>query len=59
MRILVVDRAWVEWIINLSLCEYGAPRMRGLFFCGDFDRRSRAGAGRRRCCLVGSKVLKT
>ncbi len=32
MRILVVRRAWVEWIINLSLCEDGGPADAGPFF---------------------------
>ena len=32
MRILVVHRAWVEWIINDLFSDSGAPRMRGLFF---------------------------
>lgn len=34
MRILVVHRAWVEWIIKICIADMWAPRMRGLFFCG-------------------------
>ena len=36
MHILVVHRAWVEWIINDLFSDSGAPRMRGLFFIGVF-----------------------
>jgi hypothetical protein len=31
MRILVVHRAWVEWIINDLFSDREAPRMRGFF----------------------------
>jgi len=35
MRILVVDRAWVEWIINLFLYKGQGPASAGPFFWQD------------------------